>query len=131
MQMVNQMIFLMALIATFGSDASYFTTLELGWTASQDLIYRDNFHVTFLGLLVTILATVIALQLKAAQVSISHGVSLSRRKLCRLCVVVSQKVMLPFTINQSLLVWDTFGLGKPTNNLRCCAKLGGSEWRFF
>ncbi|WP_422641391.1 carbohydrate porin [Vibrio splendidus] len=33
--------------SAFGSDASYFTTLELGWTASQDLIYTDNFHVTF------------------------------------------------------------------------------------
>ncbi|CDT84355.1 conserved exported hypothetical protein [Vibrio coralliirubri] len=31
----------------FGSDASYFTTLELGWTASQEQIYTDNFHVTF------------------------------------------------------------------------------------
>ncbi|MBE8576866.1 carbohydrate porin [Vibrio sp. OPT18] len=31
----------------FGSDASYFTTLELGWTASQKQIYTDNFHVTF------------------------------------------------------------------------------------
>lgn len=31
----------------FGSDASYFTTLELGWTASQEKIYTDNFHVTF------------------------------------------------------------------------------------
>ncbi|WP_086969413.1 carbohydrate porin [Vibrio coralliirubri] len=30
----------------FGSDASYFTTLELGWTASQEQIYTDNFHVT-------------------------------------------------------------------------------------
>ncbi|MFC1235963.1 carbohydrate porin [Vibrio sp. F74] len=30
----------------FGSDASYFSTLELGWTASQDQIYTDNFHVT-------------------------------------------------------------------------------------
>ena len=33
----------------FGSDASYFTTLELGWTASQEQIYTDNFHVTFWG----------------------------------------------------------------------------------
>ncbi len=33
--------------SAFGSDASYFTTLELGWTASQELIYTDNFHVTF------------------------------------------------------------------------------------
>ena len=31
----------------FGSDASYFTTLEFGWTASQEQIYTDNFHVTF------------------------------------------------------------------------------------
>ncbi|MCY9828669.1 carbohydrate porin [Vibrio chagasii] len=31
----------------FGSDASYFTTLELGWTALQEQIYTDNFHVTF------------------------------------------------------------------------------------
>ncbi|PML47574.1 porin [Vibrio lentus] len=31
----------------FGSDASYFTTLELGWTASQEQIYTDNFHMTF------------------------------------------------------------------------------------
>lgn len=31
----------------FGSDASYFTTLELGWTVSQEQIYTDNFHVTF------------------------------------------------------------------------------------
>ncbi len=31
----------------FGSDVSYFTTLELGWTASQEQIYTDNFHVTF------------------------------------------------------------------------------------
>ncbi|MCC4781629.1 carbohydrate porin [Vibrio lentus] len=31
----------------FGSYASYFTTLELGWTASQEQIYTDNFHVTF------------------------------------------------------------------------------------
>lgn len=31
----------------FGSDAVYFTTLELGWTASQDQIYTENFHVTF------------------------------------------------------------------------------------
>ncbi|MEZ8723947.1 carbohydrate porin [Vibrio pomeroyi] len=31
----------------FGSDASYFTTFELGWTASQEQIYTDNFHVTF------------------------------------------------------------------------------------
>ncbi|WP_261817052.1 carbohydrate porin [Vibrio gallicus] len=30
----------------FGSDASYFTTLELGWTASQDQIFTDNFHIT-------------------------------------------------------------------------------------
>ncbi len=30
----------------FGSDASYFTTLELGWTKSQEQIYTDNFHVT-------------------------------------------------------------------------------------
>ncbi|MEZ9330011.1 carbohydrate porin [Vibrio breoganii] len=30
----------------FGSDASYFTTLELGWTASQEQIYTENFHVT-------------------------------------------------------------------------------------
>ncbi|CAK3289012.1 porin [Vibrio crassostreae] len=33
--------------SAFGSDASYFTTLELGWTASQEQIYTDNFHVTF------------------------------------------------------------------------------------
>ncbi|MBM7037420.1 carbohydrate porin [Vibrio sp. 188UL20-2] len=31
----------------FGSDAAYFTTLELGWTASQEQIYTDNVHVTF------------------------------------------------------------------------------------
>ncbi|MGY3572099.1 carbohydrate porin [Vibrio paucivorans] len=27
-------------------DSTYFTTLELGWTASQEQIYTDNFHVT-------------------------------------------------------------------------------------
>lgn len=30
----------------FASDAAYFTTLELGWTASQEQIYTENFHVT-------------------------------------------------------------------------------------
>ena len=32
--------------SAFGNDAAYFTTLELGWTASQEQIYTDNFHVT-------------------------------------------------------------------------------------
>lgn len=31
----------------FSSDAAYFKTLEFGWTASQEQIYTDNFHVTF------------------------------------------------------------------------------------
>lgn len=30
----------------FGSDASYFSTLELGWTTSHEAIYTDNFHIT-------------------------------------------------------------------------------------
>lgn len=30
----------------FASNAAYFSTLELGWTASQEAIYTDNFHVT-------------------------------------------------------------------------------------
>lgn len=30
----------------FGSEASYFSTLELGWTESHEQIYTDNFHVT-------------------------------------------------------------------------------------
>ncbi|WP_261314604.1 carbohydrate porin [Vibrio hangzhouensis] len=30
----------------FASNAAYFSTLELGWTASQEQIYTDNFHVT-------------------------------------------------------------------------------------
>ncbi|MGF1748124.1 carbohydrate porin [Vibrio cionasavignyae] len=32
--------------SAFGNDAAYFSTLELGWTASQEQIYTDNFHVT-------------------------------------------------------------------------------------
>jgi porin len=31
----------------FGSDAAYFKTLEIGWTASQEQIYTDNLHLTF------------------------------------------------------------------------------------
>lgn len=31
----------------FFSDNEYFTTLELGWTKSQEQIYFDNTHVTF------------------------------------------------------------------------------------
>ncbi|MBY6196059.1 carbohydrate porin [Vibrio hangzhouensis] len=31
----------------FGSDAAYFKTIEVGWTASQEQIYTDNFHLTF------------------------------------------------------------------------------------
>ncbi|WP_205472909.1 carbohydrate porin [Agarivorans sp. Alg241-V36] len=32
--------------SAFGSDAAYFSTLELGWTASQEQIYTDNIHFT-------------------------------------------------------------------------------------
>ncbi|MCK6263526.1 carbohydrate porin [Vibrio sp. ZSDE26] len=32
---------------TLFNDTTLFTTLELGWTASQEQIYTDNFHVTF------------------------------------------------------------------------------------
>lgn len=32
---------------TFVNDNQYFTTAELGWTASQDRIYTDNVHMTF------------------------------------------------------------------------------------
>ncbi len=31
---------------TLFNDTTLFTTLELGWTASQEQIYTDNFHVT-------------------------------------------------------------------------------------
>ena len=34
-------------VETFFSDNEYFTSVELGWTTGQDLIYLDNYHVTF------------------------------------------------------------------------------------
>ena len=34
-------------IDTFFSDNEYFKSVELGWTSGKDLIYLDNYHVTF------------------------------------------------------------------------------------
>ncbi|MGF1735035.1 carbohydrate porin [Photobacterium satsumensis] len=31
------------------NDGAYFTTIELGWTASQEQIYTDNVHITLWG----------------------------------------------------------------------------------
>ncbi len=31
---------------TLFDESDFFTTLELGWTASQDQIFTDNFHIT-------------------------------------------------------------------------------------
>ncbi|WP_261383429.1 carbohydrate porin [Vibrio sp. T20] len=33
-------------LSTLFDESDFFTTLELGWTASQDQIFTDNFHIT-------------------------------------------------------------------------------------
>ena len=110
---------------TLFNDTTLFTTLELGWTASQEQIFTDNFHVTLwhmdAGSRHSLSSTVLSDGTVVGGES-GQGVNFSWSQF------VTPQVM-PFVrggisegdvalYDKSLSVgFGYFGLGKPTNNL--------------